>query len=72
MEKTDFKTNYMEIIMEGIDNLSSNLKVFIQSCNFKESKLNYVFEGMRVSMQSNLQYLNLGSLWKEVDSHFFI
>ena len=25
---------------------------------------------MRVSMQSNLQYLNLGSLWKEVDSHF--
>lgn len=44
MEKADFKTNDTEIIVEGIDNLSSNLKVFIQSRNFKESTLNYVFE----------------------------
>jgi len=44
VEKADFKANDMETIAEGIDNLSSNLKVFIQSHNFKESNLNYAFE----------------------------
>lgn len=44
MEKADFKPSDTEIIVEGIDNLSSNPKVFIQSRNFKESTLNYVFE----------------------------
>lgn len=39
VEKAGFKTNDVERIVEGIDNLSSNPKVFIQSSN-----LNYIFE----------------------------
>lgn len=44
MEKTDFRTSYMEIILEGMENFRSNPKAFLQSWNFEESNLSLVFE----------------------------
>lgn len=42
---TGFKPNDSEITVEGIDNSSSNLKIFIWSCNFRESNFNDFFYG---------------------------
>lgn len=37
------KPNYTEIVVEGVDNSSSNPKVFTQCYNFRESNFSYVF-----------------------------
>lgn len=37
-QKAGFKPNYSEIIVEGVDNSSSNPKVFTQSCNFSRDE----------------------------------
>lgn len=43
-QKAGFKPNYTEIIVESVDNSSSNPKVFTQSCNSRESNFNDVFQ----------------------------